>query len=472
LGSKNVVTGIVIGAGNRGKDVYANYALNNPNELKIIAVAEPNSERRKQLAEPHDIPLKYQFKNWDQLLQQPQLADVAFICTQDHMHIKPTLAALEQGYDVLLEKPMSTNLEDCIALVKKAEETGKQLRIAHVLRYTHFFSTINDIIKSGKLGKIITIDHRENVSYYHMAHSFVRGNWSRKESSSPMILAKSCHDLDLLYWFVGEKPCQISSFGSLSHFTKENAPQGAPKRCTDGCSAASTCIYYAPRIYIDIIPFLHIALGGGSRYTKFLINLVMKHPQLASKLKKIIPRLQRIDNYNGWPVSTITDDLTLDGKWEALKSGPYGRCVYYCDNDVVDHQVTIINFANDVTATFTMHGFSYTEGRTIRIDGTKATLIGEAPYEGDRLRLYNHLEGTEQTILDEKMNIDPESGHGGGDGELIKSFLQSIENKTGYDDTMTSAKASLESHLMAFAAEESRLNTKVINMKKYHKLIK
>jgi predicted dehydrogenase len=470
LDSKKTITAVIIGAGNRGKDVYGRYALDHPNEVKIIAVAEPNSERRKQLAVPHEIPTKFQYKTWQQLFKQSRLADVAFICTQDQMHTQPALLALEQGYDVLLEKPMATNLDECILLVQKAKKTGKQLRIAHVLRYNRFFSTIYDIIQSGKLGKIITIDHRENISYFHMAHSFVRGNWSRKEDSSPMILAKSCHDFDILYWLIGEKPMRISSFGSLMHFNKNNAPSGVPKRCTDGCPAAAKCVYFAPRIYIDINPLLHIARDSGSLYTRFLANLALNHPRLTLRLKRIVPSLQKIDNYDGWPVSTITDDLSLKGKWKALKTGPYGRCVYYCDNTVVDHQVTIIEFINKVTATFTMHGFSHTEGRTIRIDGTKATLIGEAQVK-ERIKLYNHLEGTEEVVINERMKIDPGSGHGGGDGGLIRSFLHSIRNLKTEDELMTSAKASLESHLMAFAAEESRLNSKVSQMEKFHDMV-
>ncbi len=470
--SQKTVTAVVIGAGDRGKDVYAKFALDHPDELKITAVAEPIPERRKMLAKPHKIPSEYQFETWKQLLNQPKLADVAFICTQDQMHSQPTLRALEQGYDVLLEKPMSTTLEDCVNLVKKSKETNRQLRIAHVLRYNRFFRAIYDVIQSGKLGEIITIDHRENVSYYHMAHSFVRGNWARRDKSSPMILAKSCHDLDILYWLVGEKPTYISSFGNLTHFKSENAPPNASKRCTDDCSAASQCNYYAPRIYIDIIPFLHIARDGGSFFTRFFINLAINHPKLTSRLKKVIPIFRQIDDYNGWPVSTITDDLSLKGKMKALKTGPYGRCVYYCDNDVIDHQVTIIEFANGVTTTFTMHGFSHTEGRTIRIDGTKATLIGEAPAQGDRLRLYNHLNGTEEIILNSKMDIDPGSGHAGWDGELIRSFINSIHNKSKDDAIMTSAQTSLESHLMAFAADDSRLNNKRVQMKKYQELIK
>lgn len=459
------VTAVVIGAGNRGKDVYGQYALNNPHELKIVGVAEPNDTRRKQFAKAHSLPLSHQYNTWEDLLQT-KIADVAFICTQDQMHTEPAVQALSQGYHVLLEKPMATNLEECQLLVNKAEETQKQLRIAHVLRYTPFFRTIWEIIQSEKLGQVITIDHRENVSYWHMAHSFVRGNWANEKSSSPMILAKSCHDLDILYWLVGSYPKYISSFGSLSHFKPKNAPVGATKRCLDGCQVANSCMYYAPRIYIDILPLLRIAQIGGSGSVKFVSNLALNHPHLFSKLKNL-PLLRRVYEYDGWPVSTITDDLSLEGKWDALRDplNPYGRCVYFADNDVVDHQVTIIEFENGATATFTMHGFSHVEGRTIRIDGTKGTLIGEFLSSGEKLTLYDHLEETAVSIIDQKMNIDEASGHGGGDPGLIKSFIKSLN--AGTEEPLTSATASLESHLMAFAAEKSRKTNKIIDMAEY-----
>ncbi|UCE12307.1 MAG: Gfo/Idh/MocA family oxidoreductase [Candidatus Heimdallarchaeota archaeon] len=428
-------------------------------------MAEPNDIRRKKFAKAHSIPLSDQYSTWEDLLQT-KIADVAFICTQDQMHTEPALQALNSGYHVLLEKPMATNLAECQLLVNKAEETKKQLRIAHVLRYTQFFRTIWEIVQSGKIGEIMTIDHRENVSYWHMAHSFVRGNWANEKSSSPMILAKSCHDLDILYWLVGSSPQNISSFGSLSHFKADNAPIGATKRCLDGCKAANSCEYYAPRIYIDIIPLLRIAQVGGSGSVKFVSNVALNYPRLFSKLKKL-PLFRRVYEYKDWPVSTITEDLSLEGKWEALRdpSNPYGRCVYYADNDVVDHQVIIIEFENRTTATFTMHGFSHTEGRTIRIDGTKGTLIGEFLSTGEKLTLYNHLEETAVNIIDQKMQLDKASGHGGGDPGLIKSFIKSL--KIGTEEPLTSAKASLESYLMAFAAEKARKTNKIIDMAKY-----
>ena len=461
LQKKDRISAVVIGAGNRGKDVYGQYALNHPDELEIVAVAEPHPKRREQFAQAHAIPTSYQFKTWEDLLDTSKLAEAAFICTQDQIHTKPALKALSLGYHVLLEKPMATQPEECIQLVRKAEDVKKQLHIAHVLRYTPFFKKIYEIYLSGKLGEIITIDHCENVSYWHMAHSFVRGNWAIESISSPMVLAKSVHDLDILYWLVESQARYISSFGSLKHFRKENAPPEATKRCLDGCPAAKSCKYYAPRIYIDIIPLLRIAQIGLSGKARFIPNIALKHPRLFSKLKNL-PYFRRVNEYKGWPISTITEDLSLEGKWEALRTGPYGRCVYHANNDVVDHQVTIIEFKNGVTATFSMHGFSYTEGRTIRIDGTKGTLIGEFLASGDKLVFYDHFNETQELIVIRKMQLKTAMTHGGGDLGLIESFIKSLQ--LGSEEPLTSAKTSLESHMMAFAAEEARLTNKVIQM--------
>ncbi|MFX0014406.1 MAG: Gfo/Idh/MocA family oxidoreductase [Promethearchaeota archaeon] len=461
--SEECLTAIVIGAGNRGKDVYGQYALDHPHELKIIAVAEPHPIRRKIFAQAHAIPSTHQFRTWEEGLKS-KLADAAIICTQDQMHTAPTLQALALGYQVLLEKPMATQPEECIQLVQKSDEVKSQLCIAQVLRYAPFFKKIHEIIQLGKIGDIITIDHCENVSYWHMSHSFVRGNWANLSKSSPMILTKSVHDLDLLYWIAGSFPKSISSFGSLKHFKEEKAPHGATKRCLDGCSVANCCEYFAPRIYIDIVPLLRIAQEAGSGYVKFIANIAINHPQLFKKLKSL-PLFRKVYEYQGWPVSTITENLSLEGKWDALQTGPYGRCVYFAGNDVVDHQVTIIEFQNGVTATFTMHGCSHLEGRTIRIDGTKGTLIGEFLTTKEKIVLYDHLKETEEIIMDQKTLLNAGSGHGGGDPRLIRSFIKSIQ--FGLEEPLTSARSSLESHMMAFAAEEARLTSKVIQMKEF-----
>jgi predicted dehydrogenase len=282
------------------------------------------------------------------------------------------------------------------------------------MRYTLFWSTVHDLITSGRLGQVLNVDHRENVAYWHMAHSFVRGNWGSARTSAPMILAKCCHDMDILYWNLGPAR-RLSSFGRLSHFRPENAPAGAPVRCTDGCPAAETCPYYAPRLYLR--------------------------------------------EYAGWPVSTISLDLSMEGRLRALREGPYGRCVYHCDNDVVDHHVVSMDMASDATLTFTMHGHSHDNVRTMRYDGTRATMrASEATHE---IAIYDHLTGSEEVIRPGQVD----GGHGGGDSGVMNAFLSTLSDLSR--PAMTSARASLESHLMAFAAEEARIDGRIIDMDVY-----
>ena len=471
-----VITAILIGAGNRGMDVYGNYALKYPDKLKFVAVAEPIQFRKEKFAHLHKIPLNRTFNSWEKILAEKKFADVAFVCTQDQLHIEPTLKALDKGYNVLLEKPMAHTLEGCIKIIKKVEETNRILGISHVLRYTKFFSTVKDVILKGKLGNVINISHRENVSWYHMAHSFVRGNWRNVELSSPMILQKCCHDLDLLYWMVGVKSKKISSFGGLKHFTLSNAPKDSPNFCVEGCSIEKTCLYYAPRIYIDIIPIIQILEKSNIRGLKILANLRKKHVRLLTTLSKLIKLLQRLRYWREWPVEPlysglpeeISEDYTDEAKMEILKTSPYGRCVYKCDNDVVDHQVVNIEFENSVTANLTMHGFSEREGRTLRIDGTKATLIGKFFDSGQKITLFDHFSGTKEVIFSEKLTIEG-SAHGGGDVALIDAFLDILhKSKT---QPLTNASETLESHLMAFAANESRLQAKVVDMENFRRLM-
>ena len=466
---KNVITAILIGAGNRGMDVYGNYALKFPDNLKFLAVAEPVKSRKEKFAQLHNIPLNRKYDSWEEVLGENKFADVVFVCTQDQMHVEPTLRALDKGYNVLLEKPMAHDLEGCIKIIKKVEETNRILGISHVLRYTNFFSTVKNTLLKGELGNIINISHRENVSWYHMAHSFVRGNWRNVNLSSPMILAKCCHDLDLLFWMVGYKSKKISSFGSLKHFTISNAPKNSPNFCVEGCPIEKTCLYYAPRIYIDIIPIIQILKKSNQMGLKILANLRKKHVRLLTILSKIVKILKRLRYWREWPVEPLysglpeetIEDYSDETKMKILKTSPYGRCVYKCDNNVVDHQVVNIEFENNVTANLIMHGFSEREGRTLRIDGTKATLIGQFSDSGQKIMLYDHFTGAQKEIFNQKLTIDS-SGHGGGDNALIDAFLESLQSKMS--QPLTNAHDSLESHLMAFAANESRLQGIVIDM--------
>ena len=408
------ITAVLFGAGLRGAQSYAPYALTHPDELKFVAVAEPDPVRRERFAADHNIPPKRQFNTWEEVVAQDQMAEVVFNCTQDRMHHPSGIAALEAGYDMLLEKPMTDNLADTVHLVQTAEQHGRFMQICHVLRYTNFFSTLHDILASGRLGNIITVEHRENVCYWHMAHSFVRGNWRNEAESSPMILAKCCHDLDILYWNMGLPTKNLQSFGSLVHFRAENAPPGATDRCTDDCPAAAQCPFDARPLYLNM-------------------------------------------HNESWPVAAITNDLSSDGRQKALEIGSYGRCVYKCDNDVVDHQTVNMEFENGSSVVLFMHGHAYEESRTMRYDGSRATLRGKFNYLSGWIEVHDHL-----TNRREEIEIPAsESGHGGGDYGIVRNFVQAIR---GEEKALTTARESLESHLMAFAAEESRLNNSVIDM--------
>jgi predicted dehydrogenase len=458
------VEAVLIGAGNRGQDVYGAYALAHPDRLRLVAVAEPAQDRRLRLSVAHGIPPQRQFRTWEALLAQEQMAEAALICTQDALHVAPTVAALEAGYEVLLEKPMATTVADCVELVRVAEEQGRLLQVCHVLRYTSFFSTIHHLLASGRLGQVVTVEHRENVSYWHMAHSYVRGKWRRTDASSPMILAKCCHDLDLLYWYLG--PCaQLSSVGSLRHFRPENAPTGAPARCTDGCPHAKACPWFAPRLYLDLVPLLHMARHSRRITERWGAWLALDHPRLTRWLCRLLPAVDKALDYRGWPVSILSEDTSRTARRRALEVGPYGRCVYHCDNEVVDHQVVDMQFESGASAVLTMHGHSHREGRTVRIDGTQATLRGAFyPYRQE-LEIHHHRTGAiERIALPSRTPTD--TGHSGGDAGLIDAFCRAV--RAG-GTTQTAARASLESHLMAFAAERARQDRCVVDMDAYRR---
>lgn len=409
------LTAIVIGAGDRGSNAYAPFALKNPNKLEIIGVAEPLDDRREEFKKKFNLKENQCFKNYEEILKKDQLADIAIICTQDKMHFEPTIKALKKGYDVLLEKPMSPDAKECIEMAKVAEEEGRTLSICHVLRYTPFFQKLKSILDSGKIGDIVSVQHNENVGYYHQAHSFVRGNWRNSDETAPMILAKSCHDMDILLYLIGKKALRVSSFGSLNHFTSANAPEGAPKRCLDGCPKEDTCPFFAPKYYLT-------------------------------------------DNL-GWPTSTITTDLSYEGRLKSLKEGPYGRCVYHCDNNVVDHQVVNIAFEDGVTAAFTMCAFTHDVGRTLKIMGTKGEIRGHMNLR--ELIIHNFIDNSI-----EKITLPaPISGHGGGDFGLIKDFVELVNGSKAQG--LTSAKTSVESHLIALAAEKSRTTNKIVEISEF-----
>ena len=407
------VTAIIIGAGSRG-NVYARYAENHSDEWKIVGVAEPIPYRNENMAQAHSIAKENRFVTWEHVFEKPRFADVCVICTPDDLHYGPAMTAIEMGYDLLLEKVVAPTWSQCKDILKLAEKNNATVAVCHVLRYTPYFKQLRHLMQSGYIGLVVSVQHLEPVEHIHMSHSFVRGNWSNTNKSNPMLLSKSCHDLDILRWII-DKPCRrVSSFGSLRLFRKDIAPKGAPMRCTDGCPVERDCPFSAYKVYCD-----H---GFG---------------------------LQHLNTPNHSKEAII----------KALKKGPYGRCVYHCDNDVVDHQVTNLEFEDGITTSFSMEGLTSYASRRTRVMGTDGDIVGDEHY----LDVYK-FSTRKRVKLDTRRLSETTSGHGGGDYGLVRDLIQAVSRKDQSLLTSTLA-ASMESHLIGFVAEESRHNGKTLDVK-------
>lgn len=418
------VKAIVIGYGGRGSS-YAQYAIDNPQELEIVSVAEPLEAKRMTAKKQLHLEDSQIYTDWRQLAKQPKKADFAIIATQDYMHYAPALALIEKGYHLLLEKPMAPTLKECREITEAAEKKGVKVVICHVLRFTKFWYQLKEMLDCGDVGDVVSIIHMEKVGNLHQSHSYVRGNWRREDESAPMIMAKSCHDTDILQWLVG-KPCKkVQSFGSLVHFTKENRPQGAPDYCVKGCPVGESCPYNAVKLYYD-------------------------------------------DKDNLWfrGVAAKTVEMPTDEQvMEAITSGPYGRCVYACDNDVVDHQVVNMEFEGGCTVSFTMNAFNE-GGRNIRIFGTKGEIM--ADMDAGTIALYS-FETKEWTHHDVGA-VDGEltGGHGGGDTGIMIDMVKYMRDEET-SKAICSLRESFISHVICFAAEESRKNEVVVSLESFLK---
>ena len=409
------ITAITLGAGNRG-NVYGDYAWKNPENMKIVGVAEPISIRQDRYAEKHDIKKKNRFVTWEHVFEKKKFADAIIIATPDHLHYGPAMQALEMGYDLLLEKPIAQKWQECKEILDLAERKNSIVAVCHVLRYSPYYRKIKEVIDNKELGELVSVAHFEPIQHVHMSHSFVRGNWGKEADSNPAILAKSCHDLDMLRWWIGKKCLHLNSFGSLKWFKEENAPEGSTARCTDGCAVEKTCPYSAKRIYHEKQSWLH-------------------HFDLPKDKSK-------------WP-----DEIMKN-----IKEGPYGRCVYRCDNDVVDHQVMSMLFEDEITASFNMEAFTSYHGRKSRIMGSMGDIVGD----GQEMTIVN-FQTEEVTKWNVKEHAKIKSGHGGGDYGIAQDFVSAVSQKDA--SLLTSnLQASMDSHQMAFLAEESRKSFKTMKV--------
>lgn len=396
---------IIVGCGSRGAKAYGMYAAQNPHELKVVGIADPNKDKQEKYKALFGLDDSQVYDSYEDILSVGKLADAAIIATLDRLHYAPVIKALEIGYDILLEKPISPDAKECIEIAEVANRNNRSVTVCHVLRYTDFWSKIKEVVASGTIGDVASVQLNENVEYMHMSHSFVRGNWGNSDTSSPMILQKSCHDMDIISYIIDKKCERVSSYGSLMHFNEANKPAGAPKRCLEGCPVADSCSYHAGQYY----------LGRG----------------------------------RGWAGAFVNDTSNNDEIIDALWNTDYGKCVYQSDNNVVDHQVVNMEFEGGATATFSMCGFTREQTRIVQIMGTKGEIRGNM--EDNSISIYDFLT-REETVI--KFPV-PTSGHGGGDERIMKQFIRQIGREAS--NSLSSIDKSLQSHLMAFAAEESRL---------------
>ncbi|CAG0891734.1 unnamed protein product [Cyprideis torosa] len=420
------MTRLLVFAGLRGRG-YARYAEEYPNRFKIVAVADPKQIARRLMKEAYGLSDENVFYDWRALLDSSpvRLSDCVLICTLDAMHAEAAVAFARKGYHILVEKPMATTLKDCEEIVKACESAKVILAVCHVLRYYPPNRTLKEAIERGSIGDIVNIEHTEPVGFWHFAHSFVRGNWAKEAESSFSLLTKCCHDVDLLLYFMnGQKVKRVSSFGSLKHFRRENKPEGASDRCLN-CSVSDSCPYSAQKIYLDRNNYL------------WPVSAVIDVE----------------DTVSGYPHRNMREELV-----EALKTGPYGRCVYDTDNDVCDHQVAIYEFEGGATATLTMTAF--TEAVCQRVTVITGTL-GEIKCKGTDLTLYDFRTKELRHLYIDRPPATRLMGHDGADFFTIEAFVKAVATKDP-SRVLTGGRVSLASHLLTFATEYSRRCGKVV----------
>jgi predicted dehydrogenase len=408
-----------IGCGARAQ-TYTQLAARQPDRFRIVAGADPVPERVEKIRRTSGYPGFRGFASAEAILSAGKLADVMIVATQDNDHFEHCRGALQGGYHVLLEKPISTRMEQVLEIERLARQTGRRVMVCFVLRFAAFYRKVKEIIESGALGEIVSLQASEGVHPWHQAHAFVRGHWSVTGKSSPMILSKCCHDTDILHWLAGRRCTRVASFGTLGFFRPERAPAGAPARCTDGCPVGDTCPYNALRYTTD-----------------------MRSPWLSM-------------------VYDRAADATAEEIAAWLRTSPWGRCVYRCDNDVVDRQALALEFEGGITGTFTMTAFAF--GRHLEVCGTQGVLKGGESYRqhfGAHLILLPHQgDPTRYTVQAEDGGYEL---HGGGDAGLVHALYGEM---TQPPDVALAADldSTVHSHAIAFAAEESRLTGRVVDL--------
>lgn len=415
------VTIALIGAGNRGRGIFGQYALDMPHRAKFVAVVEPDEAKRNEMAEQHNIAPDQCFADMDSFFAAERMADAVVIATLESERVEPVRKAIERGYHILAEKPLGCTPQDAIAITDAAQDFDGVFIVCHQMRHGVFYDQIKRMVESGDYGDIVAVQHSENLSYEHMAHSFVRGSFNN-DRMTPMILAKSCHDMDFLRYIIDRKPARVSSFGALNHFKPENAPEGAPDRCLDGCPAYDTCPYHVLKLYFND--------STDDAYIRQMGVVRDRHELL-----------------------------------EKLHTNRFGRCVYHCDNNVVDHQVVQIEFEGGVVASFAMVGHNYIERRMCKLSMTN----GEIEFDWDKGEIRAYTFEPRASAVIERDGFH--GTHGGSDRIIMDAFVDAIQ--TGDPKYIrTPVRVSLDGHLLAHAAEEARVTGTVVTLDEYESRIR
>ncbi len=394
----------LIGYGNRGR-LYSSFIKDMLDKVEFVSICDFRAnEMKESIASNH---VSYVFDNVEDFFNAKLDLDLLLICSMDQYHFQQAKTALELGYNILLEKPISNNLKEVEELNRLANEKNLKVIVTYVLRYTLFYRMIKDIIDSNEIGEIININTTENVSYWHQAHSYVRGNWRNSKETGPMILTKCSHDMDLIYWLMGKNVKRISSFGERSYLKRENAPLNSSDFCTD-CPCKDECAFNAYRFYL---------------------------------------------NNKEWLRPMVGDDLSDEKIIKYLDKSQYSRCVFKCDNDVVDHQIVNIEFDDKTTASHTMNAFTRWCYRDIKVMGSKGCIEGN--FEDKKFKVFHFVDNSER-VVDICDYTDDFVGHGGGDRIMFVELIDYLlTNKKTV--RLTSIQESMVSHEMAFAAEKSRV---------------
>lgn len=402
---------VAIGAGNRMR-TYMHYVEEHPEEVRLVAVVDPDVIRRDQMADQFNVPESHRFSHYTEFFKNPVAADAVVLCTPDDEHYKPCMMAIKEGYHVLLEKPIAQTIEQCHEVARAANEASVIVCVCHVLRYHPYFLKIKELIDSGRLGQIVSINHSEGVGIDRTTHGYVRGIWNREEDSNPMILAKCCHDVDFLLWLIGKHCKKLSSFGSLRWFRKEHAPAGSTERCLN-CKIEEKCPFSAVDLYWR--------------------------------------RREWIRNFDVPPNKTIDDVIKKE-----LREGPYGRCVFHCDNDVVDHQTVMMEFENGVTASLSMDIFTLNDRRTTNINLTEGQIVCD-----ERKICVTHFRSRRQEEFNfEEMFNQP--FHAGADLKIMGDFIGAIQGRV--DKLPSLVDGAIESHVICFEAERSRRSGETLHL--------